>query len=513
MQQHLKNLRAALLNHLRILLLALLPWATTAQPAPAIRQALPLRAVTLYLDAAELHHESSLTLPAGAVAVRVTGLAPALTGYALQADATGAELEDLELVPSSPQRAGTRDTLGRLRHELALLTAEREFLLQNAHAVSTTPGRWVEETQRAATYYSTRLVQLDERLRVLGSEPAASASPREVLLHLQVPHAGPVRLRVSYRLAVTGGGGWQPTYELRVSEPNLRQVRVVSRAALRNDTGLPWTNLPVTLRTNTPSAQLDRPTLDPWTVAFGRAGNEGEGNLDDFAVKGPGTPGTTATGPSEAPELGASLRLPTAVTLATGSGHAYLLSTYALPMRLEYLAIPKKDAEVFLVGRVSDWNQVNFLAESANVFYRGTYVGTTTLDTRAYTDTLEVSFGRDPQVQLTRTKREDFEGPLSGGTRTRTRLGYELNVKNTHPYAIRLRLLDQVPVSQEKEITIKPVDLGGATLDEPSGKLTWLFTLAPGASRRFPLKFTVDAPAEQPINLRRDRRIKNPKFR
>jgi uncharacterized protein (TIGR02231 family) len=501
-------------THLVTLLLALLPWVALAQPPPTIRQALPLRAVTLYFEAAELHHEGSLSLPAGAVDVHVTGLAPALSDYALQAEASGAELQGLELVAGSPLRAGTRDTLERLRHETALLTAEREFLVQNAHVATTTPGRWIDETQRAAAYYSARLVQLDERLRAIGSAaPAASASPREVLLHLQVPRAGPVRLRVSYRLAATATWPWQPTYELRVSEPNLRQLRVVSRASVRNDTGLPWTNLPVTLRTNTPSPQLDRPDLNPWAVAFGRAGNEGEGNLDAFAVKGPGTAGTTAASPTDSPDLGTSLHLPTPVTLAPGAAYTCLLGNFTLPMRLEYLALPKKDEEVFLVGRVSDWNQVNFLAENATVFYRGTYMGRTTLETRAYTDTLEVSFGRDPQVQLTRTKREDFEGPVSGGSRNRTRLGYEINVKNTHPYPVRLRLLDQLPVSQEKEITVKPVDLGGATLDEPSGKLSWLFNLAPGASRRFPIVFTVEAPADQPINLRRDRSIKNPKFR
>ncbi|MFD1871749.1 mucoidy inhibitor MuiA family protein [Hymenobacter bucti] len=494
------------------LLLALAPWVAPAQTTPtAIRQALPLRAVTLYLDAAELQHEGSATLPAGAVDVRVTGLAPALTDYALQADATGAELEGLELVAGSPRRTVGRDTLGRRRHEIALLSAEKEFLKQNTHADNNTPGRWAEETLRAGTAYSARLVQIDEQLAALGTAAAADVIPPDLLLHLQVPRAGQVRLRVSYRLATAAP--WRPTYELRVSEPNLRQLRVVSRAALRNDTGLPWTNLPVTLRTNTPSAQTTRPALDPWTVAFGRAGNEGEGNLDDFAVKGPGTPGTAAAGPAAAPDLGASLRLPAPVTLPAGGAHTYVLGDFTLPMRLEYLAIPKKDEEVFLVGRVSDWNQVNFLAETATIFYRGTYVGTTDLDTRAYTDTLEVSFGRDPQVQLTRTKREDFEGPISGGSRTRARLGYEINVKNTHPYAVRLRLLDQLPVSQEKEITVKPIDLGGAALDEPSGKLTWLFSLAPGASRRFPIAFTVEAPAAQPINLRRDRRVKSPKFR
>jgi hypothetical protein len=73
--------------------------------------------------------------------VHVTGLAPALSNYALQAEASGAEWQGLALVAGSPLRAGTRDTLERLRHETALLTAEREFLVQNSHVATTTPGQ------------------------------------------------------------------------------------------------------------------------------------------------------------------------------------------------------------------------------------------------------------------------------------------------------------------------------------------------------------------------------------
>ena len=189
------------------------------------------------------------------------------------------------------------------------------------------------------------------------------------------------------------------------------------------------------------------------------------------------------------------------------------LAETLLPMRLEYLAVPKREEDVFLVGRVGDWNQVGFLSETAKVFYRGAYMGDTNLDTRAYSDTLEVALGRDPQVQLTRTKREDFAGPINGGSRERTRLRYEINVKNNHNYPVRLRLIDQLPVSQEKEITIKALTISGASLDDSSGKLTWVFTLPAGASRRFGVSFQVEAPADKTTNLRRDRSVKSPKFR
>ena len=498
------------------LLLALL-LAGTASLAAAqtlVRQTLPLRSVTLYLDGGDLHHEGTLSLPAGAVEVRVQGLSPYLGSTGLQAEASGAELERLDLLPAAPTAAQT-DTLRRLRHETEVLTAEKEFLRANT-ALAAAPGRWVEDMQRGLAYYSKRVVQVNERLALLEERQRslgalATASPREVLLRLLVPHASPVRLRLSYRVP-TGVTAtyWQPTYELRVAEDKLQQLRAVSRALVRNGTGLDWASVPVTLRTASPSNDMSRPRLDPWAVSYGRAGNQGEGNLADFAVKGPGTTGTAGAA-GAAPDLGASLRLPVPVTLASAASQTFKLGEYTLPMRLEYLAVPKRDDDVFLVGRVSDWNQVNFLAETATVFYRGTYVGETTLDTRAYTDTLEVALGRDPQVQLTRTKREDF-ARTSGG-REKTHLAYEINVKNTHPYPVRLRLLDQVPVSQEKDIVVKVQEIGGATLDADSGKLTWLVGLGAGASRKFPVAFTVEAPEDKPLNLRRDRTIKSPKFR
>jgi uncharacterized protein (TIGR02231 family) len=514
-----------------------------AQAQTPSRLVLPLRAVTLYFNGAELHHQGEISLPAGPAELRLAGLSPSLTYSSLQAEVTGAELESVELVAAPVPRPGAapvtlldslrvaQATLRKLKTEEASLAAEREFLQQNKQIERVSPGRWVEETQRGAAFYAARIGALSQRdtdlkeslqnqtvlvaaLSRRSGQGPASTGPAEVLLRLQVPRASTVRLELSYLGTISSSSsGWEPEYELRVSENNPRQLRVVSRASLRNYTGLAWTNVPVTLRTAAPSDDVSRPSLDPWTVGFGRAGNEGEGLLDDFAVKGAATVGTAEAPAPDAPDLGTRLSLPAPVTLASASSRAFKLAEQTLPMRLEYLAIPKRAEGVFLVGKVANWNQVNFLAETAEVFFRGAYVGETALDTRAYTDTLEVALGRDPQVQLTRTKREDFESPANSGNRKKTRLAYEITVKNTHSYPIRLRLLDQVPVSQEKEISVKVQDIGGAQLDEASGKLTWLLTLPAGASRPIPIAFTVEAPADKRINLRNDRSIKSPKFR
>ena len=528
---------------MKYLILFCLIWGTTAGRAQTTLK-LPLKAVTLYLNGAELRHESSLSLPAGTAEIRLSGLSPYLLRPSIQTEISGAEMEGLDFVSVQPQADAApvtlRDSLRvaqaslqNLQAEAISIAAQRDFFEQNKKLERITPGRWAQETQQAATYYATTLADLTKRdLQVkerLGTQtqqvasltqraglaPAATTGNTEVRLRLLLAKAGVVRVSLIYQLRGSGAGytSWNPKYELRVSDGKLNELQVVSRAELNNNSGLAWAGLPVILRNTTPGYDVSRPSLDPWGVSFSRAGNEGEGRLDNFVVKGTGSDGATAKGSTDALELGDRLRLPEPVTLATGAGRTFRLAEQTLPMRLEYLAIPKRDENVFLVGKVAGWSKVGFQGESAEVFFRGSYVGTTEVDTRAYADSLEVSLGRDPQVQLTRTKREDFESPTNGGSRERTKLVYEITVKNTHPYPVSLRLLDQIPVSQAKDITVKVQDIGGASLDAASGKLTWLFTLAPGANRRFPVAFTVEAPAEEEINLRRNRRISSPKYR
>jgi|GEM_PF-1832158 len=498
---------------------------------------LPLQAVTLDFSGAELHHQGEISLPAGPAELHLLGLSPYADANSLQADVRGAELDAVERVAAAPVKPGTApitllDSLRAaqarsqaLRTEELAIAAEKEFWQQNRQLGSVKPGRWVAETKQAAAYYSTRMGELSQRETQVKEAQAAQATllaalsqraglsqaaapPTEIVLRLQVPRAGTVRLGVSYR--VQGRGEWAPKYELRVSESNLRQLSVLTRASVSNYTGVDWVNVPVALRNTTPTDGLEQPTLAPWGVSFGLSRGEGEGRLDNFAVKGSSKPGSAGAVPTVA-EAEGRLRLPDAVTLPNSTFRTFRLAEQQLPMRLEYLAIPKKSESVFLVGKVADWNQVGFVGESAQVFFRGAYVGTAEIDTRAFADSLEISLGQDPALQLTRTKREDFVTRAAG--REKTKLVYEINAKNTHSFPVRLRLLDQVPISQEKDIVVKVLDMGGATTDPASGKLTWNFTLAPGASRRLPVAFTVDAPDDVPTNLRRNRRVSAPKTR
>ncbi len=553
-------------KHLLSPLFALLTLGAMAQKPVSLN--LPLRAVTLYPGSGELYHRGEIALPAGPTEVLLTGLSPRLLGPSVQPEVSGAELDGVDVVASARPLPGTvsgtlsdslrmtKETIRQLLNEQTADTAEKAFLEQNKQVgLATKPKSWLTDVQRGAAYYRTRLAALAQReaeiaellpiqqqlALVLGQRagllPVAPTKSQTVVLHLNLAQAGTVRIDLSYQLGnADAATGWTPEYELRVSETNLRQLRVVSRARLRNFSGVAWANVPVLLRTTTPSAGTSQPRLDPWGIRFEGDEDDYESRKDkkmlmeisaapqaDMAVAEP-----VAAPKTDIPGLGVRISLPEPVTLGLNAAQTFRLAEQTLPMRLEYLAVPKLEEEVFLVGRVADWNQVHFMTKTAKVFFRGGYVGEKTFDTRGSTDTLEVALGRDPEVQLTRVKRDDFEAltggsrlkplvavgrgvvlavPATIGNRTKTRLAYEITVKNTHAYPVRLRLLDQIPVSQEREVTVKVLNIGGAALETASGKLTWLVTVPSGSSRRFPVAFSVEAPTNRPINLGRDRSI------
>ena len=54
----------------------------------------------------------------------------------------------------------------------------------------------------------------------------------------------------------------------------------------------------------------------------------------------------------------------------------------------------------------------------------------------------------------------------------RVRLTYELNVRNRHAETVRLRLLDEIPISEEEKISVKLLKASGAQLDARTGMLT-----------------------------------------
>ena len=512
---------------LPLLLTALLGAAQTPQQTVKPR----LAKVTVYLNGSALEHQGQVTLAAGLNRLVVGNLSPRIDGQSLEvrlgeaAELLSVSNDDDEAPAPTLLNPTAADSLTRaetelrtLEGELQGLQQEKAFLLANQTLPSGTQANWSAEVQKGSALMRTRLpaIQLEtDRLQArkqLLTTQANQLRPRagensigswQVLL---VRAARPVTVPLTVHYFVRNRMPWYPRLDIRADGPG-REVEFVTHGLLRNSTGLPWQQVRLVLMRHTQGEDISRPSLEPWELDFDGGDHTGEGRIDEFVVKG------TAKGRPIEVSQGTRYEVPELVTLAAGARREITLPSVKLVGRPEYLAVPRLSEHVFLQAKISGWEGLQ-LPDRAKVFHQGMYVGDTELNDRAYNDSLEVALGHDEQLVVGRAKLEDFSGNVPFSDKRRVRLSYELNVRNRHPETVRLRLLDQIPVSEEKEISVKLIDASGAELDARSGKLTWLLTLASGESKRVRFSFQVDYPKDKKVEIINHQvRISNPKFR
>lgn len=159
----------------------------------------------------------------------------------------------------------------------------------------------------------------------------------------------------------------------------------------------------------------------------------------------------------------------------------------------EHFCVPKIDTDVFLNAKIIDWEKYKLLEGEASLFVDGTYLGKSKLNL-SNKDTLNLSFGRDKNVSVTRTKLKDFQKRQFIGSYKSEQRAYEISVRNTKNEPINLVLEDQFPVSKMKEVNVEDKEAPEAEINEETGKLIWRKKVWPTKEQKFTFKYTVKSP-------------------
>jgi hypothetical protein len=172
-----------------------------------------------------------------------------------------------------------------------------------------------------------------------------------------------------------------------------------------------------------------------------------------------------------------------------------------IPAGFQYYAAPKIDPTAFLTARIADWQDYGLQSGEASLYFEGGYLGKTYLDLASTADTLSLSLGRDNSVKIVRRLVKEFTAKkFIGSNRTDTRQ-YEISIRNSKQVSVNITLLDQIPVSVTKEISVEDIKAAEAQLDKETGIATWTTTLAPGQERKLAIAYTVKYPKERRVVL------------
>ena len=187
--------------------------------------------------------------------------------------------------------------------------------------------------------------------------------------------------------------------------------------------------------------------------------------------------------------------------LSDGDITAIELNSFDLQADYEHFAAPILNENVFMTATFKDWEQHNLLPGEANVYFEGAFAGKTTIDPYTTKKEMTLSLGIDPNITVVRKQDKNFKSKSFTGSNRILDRTYELVVKNNKSVPINIKLMDRVPLSQNKEIKVDDIETFNADYDSKKGLLVWKLEVAPKASKTEVFSFKVRYPKFRTISL------------
>lgn len=169
------------------------------------------------------------------------------------------------------------------------------------------------------------------------------------------------------------------------------------------------------------------------------------------------------------------------------------LQTKEVAAHYVFRAIPKIDPFVYLYAEIGDWESLNLQSGKVNLFYENTFVGESFIDALTTVDTMTISLGTDKNIIVERKSIQDEWKRSAFGGSARL-VGWDLIVKSKKDYPVKVRIEDQVPVSNAYNFNVDIQQLSSGQVDEKTGFLTWEFDLEPKSTENRSFAYEVKFP-------------------
>jgi len=435
-----------------------------------------------------------------------------------------------------------KDSVETLQRQLTLeqsqkeiLNKEEQMLLSNQKIGGTNQNLTVAELKAMADFYRTRLgdivstrMKQDEKIKKLNERIAKlnkqinsenelyRRNTSELVVSVSSEATTNVELQVRY---VVANAGWSPVYDLRAVDTK-NPVQLSYKANVFQSTGEEWSNVKLKLSTANPNLSGQKPELYSWYLDFYYPIERSHRGPAGVRVNAPAP--VSMKMEKKAAEMADeeliaqsvsdyTSTIQTALNTEFDIALPYTVASSAKPvvvdirnydMKADYIysVAPKLDVDAFLMARATGWEEFNLLPGEANIFFEGTFVGKSFIDPNNIKDTLAVSLGRDKRIVVKREKLKDLTSKNFIGSSRKENYTWEISVRNTKTDAVKIIVEDQVPVSQNTQIEVTTVDLGGAKYNKDTGKLTWELELKPNETRKLVYKFEVKYPKDKQVS-------------
>lgn len=424
----------------------------------------------------------------------------------------------------------------KLANQKLSFQSEMNYLDNNISIGGANSGVNIADLKIASTYYRDRAYAISEeitKINELISKENLIVSDinkrrTEILTKnnmsfkkIVIEYESKTDLNANFDISyIAGKCGWAPSYDLKAKEIG-EPVLMKYKAKVFNNTGIPWEAVDMILSTGDPLQGASAPTIATWNLDYD-APVSGQGYYDN-AIKNESRQYESA----KHQVLDENIAYNT-VTLSeisvefpidkkynipdNGKPYTIDVTEYSLDAEFSYYAIPKFESYVYLIGKITGWEDLSLIDGDMNVYFGDTYLGVSKLNTNSLNDTLELSFGRDKQVSIKRNRIADFTKKSLLGSSRKESFMYDILVKNNRKVDIKIAIVDQVPISRQSDIEVNVEDISGGDYNKITGKITWTAVLKPGDSKKYTFGYSVKYPKNHTVNTKQYRSVACPSF-
>ncbi|MGB3949073.1 MAG: DUF4139 domain-containing protein [Bacteroidia bacterium] len=317
--------------------------------------------------------------------------------------------------------------------------------------------------------------------------------------------------------------GWSPSYDIRAKGAT-GHIQLTYKAHVFQNTGTDWNDVKLTLSTANPNQSNVRPVLNTWWLTYY---NQYPNRYSSSGANAPAMSEVSANSVYSKKQLDVvayddeysakpvlqtvadytlseenivnmeyEIKIPYSIP-SDGKTHFVAVQNKEIDAQYIHFAAPKFDKDAFLVARITNWDELNLVPGNANIYFDGTFVGETHINSSNSTDTLDITLGRDKNMVITRVKQKDKTKEKIVGEQKMKTVTYEITVRNTKSTTSVFNLQDQIPVSQNKEIVIALIEASGGAVNTDTGILDWKMNIKPKETKKITLTYSITYPKDK----------------
>ncbi|KIY62942.1 hypothetical protein CYLTODRAFT_382970 [Cylindrobasidium torrendii FP15055 ss-10] len=354
-----------------------------------------------------------------------------------------------------------------------------------------------EETLALATEVKNLEAEVQREKEKLGTPKDWNSNlTRQVSVSVVTDVEGDIVLSVVYAVSAAR---WLAKYDIRVDmQQKEKSVKLVYKAVISQNTSEDWTNVPITLETAVPTLGIELPTLSPWNVsviqpiraeskksafplrrsrmlasaplaeAYSAEKEEsdddmGFGLFDDDSPTGMAALAAPVTHigayVNSKGNVNASFRIPGLVSVpGTGEEKTFTIAEPELEATISWFSIPKADLHTHMKASIKNSSVFTLLPGEASIYVDGSFISSTHIQDVSPQEKFDCPLGIDPTLRVTYHPQRKNRGQtgLWNASNVYT-YAQRITVQNTKAdFAVdNLRIVDQIPVSQDNQVTVK----------------------------------------------------------